>query len=255
MGRSDSIPEQQTMRELTDHVSTLHVSALASSAATSPILRFYELLSSISPPSRMSRGQAPSLLLPPPQAIYLLGFNYTLDSLSRLCAILATYKLTFEEGIKVSIRYPNDVTARFNGYLMDFCNMLWRSRAFTTADANSTGCLCPERLVASLRTYVAAVDHEYSISALFGLSQNPLMSALSLKAFQELEDVAAVNGKPDLARHVGPTSQRTLAALEKEGGLRVSWKEYRIRVLNWLDGKGIPGVRELMFVTMKDLMK
>ncbi|KAF2097447.1 Mis6-domain-containing protein [Rhizodiscina lignyota] len=252
---TSSIVDERIIRELSRHVSTLHVSALASSAAESSVLRYYEQLPSLFRSWDSSSGQAPLLILPPPQTVYLLGFSFALDNLSRICAILATYKVAFEEGIKASVRFPSETTARFNGYLMDFCNLLWRSRAFTTADTNSAGCLCPEALVASLRTYVAAVDPEYSISAMFGLPHNALICALSLKVLQESEDEAAASGMPELARHVGPASQRTLAALTKEGGLTISWKEYRVQVLQWLGRNGIGGIMELMFVTMKDLMK
>lgn len=246
--------EDAAISELIRHASTLHVSILASSGATSSVLRFYEVLSSFSRPESSLDERLP-ITLPTPQIVYLSGFDFKLDSLSRLCSILATYKNALEDGIKNSIRFSNDVTTRFNAYLMDVCNLLWRSRAFTKTDANAAGCLSSEEVVESLRAYVSEVDRGYNISSLFGLSHNSLICALSLKVLQDLEDEAAMGTSIDPVRHVGPATQRTLAALEKESGMKLSFKEYRVHVLNWLDEKGLGGIRELMFVTMKDLMK
>lgn len=56
-----------------------------------------------------------------------------------------------------------------------------------------------------------------------------------------------------LTRHPGPVTQNSLKQLGRDGGLQVSWEEYRLGVLMSLEGKGVTGVGELMYNTMKAL--
>jgi len=42
--------------------------------------------------------------------------------------------------------------------------------------------------------------------------------------------------------------------LGKDGGLKLLWPDYRLGVLHYLEGKGVMGVGELMYNTMKHLM-
>lgn len=247
------------IQELQSHIVVLHMSALVSLSegnwTTSSITRFYEVLSRLSSKAVTLPGGIAAVALPPPLVVYLLGFSFQLDGLSRLCSILASYKAAFETGVKASVRWPAEFTARFNGYLMDVCNLLWRSRALTKADSNSMGALCPEPVFAALRNHLTSIDREYNVGSMFGFSHSPLLCNLSVKALEVLEDEAAKKHGGSLIRHQGPVSQRTLAALGEQGGASIQWKEYRTEMLVWLVRHGISGVRELMFVTMKDLMK
>ena len=70
-----------------------------------------------------------------------------------------------------------------------------------------------------------------------------------MTVFRELEDAAGVE-----IRHAGPLSQRSLAVLGKEGGMRLGWREYRVHVLQWLEEMGVGGIGNLGRATMKGLM-
>ena len=56
-------------------------------------------------------------------------------------------------------------------------------------------------------------------------------------------------------RHAGPVSQRSLAQLGEQGGLKISWSNYRLEVIRWLEERGVKGVGELMYNTMKHLLR
>ena len=64
----------------------------------------------------------------------------------------------------------------------------------------------------------------------------------------------AEDAPPISLRHAGPVSQRSLAALGQDGGIKAGWAEYRLNVLQWLGDRGAVGIGELMFCTMKLLM-
>jgi centromere protein I len=148
------------------------------------------------------------------------------------------------------LSYPKEYVNHFNGFLMDICNCIWRSRAFNTSDINALGCLLPTSIVNSLTKYVSNLDPSISLTTLFSLSMSPLFALLAISYVRELEDK-----KEDIEiRHAGPVTQASLKQLEKDGGLRLSWADYRLGVLRYLENKGVTGVGELMYNTMKHLM-
>ena len=143
---------------------------------------------------------------------------------------------------------------------MDICNLVWRSRAFNTTDTNALGCLLPETLILPLRAYLEAMNPPQTLQQLFTLSYNPALVALSIESLREQEDLMIENDQMRMeigelrTRHGGPVNQRSLAALGADGGIKLGWAEYRLEVLKWLGDRGVEGVGELMFCTMKLLM-
>ncbi|MCJ1483484.1 hypothetical protein MMC06_003651 [Schaereria dolodes] len=151
--------------------------------------------------------------------------------------------------------YPRDYVNHFNGFLMDICNLLWRSRAFNTSDTNALGCLLAPSILPLLRTHVEALKPPQSVTSLFSLSNNSAICALSIAAFRDLEDKSEEGEEGSVQmRHAGPVGQRSLAALAADGGITVGWAEYRLEVLKWLGEIGVDGIGQLMFCTMKHLM-
>ncbi|MCJ1347638.1 hypothetical protein MMC31_005866 [Peltigera leucophlebia] len=169
---------------------------------------------------------------------------------------------------------------------MDICNLLFRSRAFKTTDANALGCLLPASITTFLESYLVAISPTYHLSDLFSMSYNPALAALSTSAFRELEEAEIFgssnkrirrSSSDDHHRHrqqrdeveqhdskeggiiirhpPGPVSQRTLAMLAEEGGIVMGWKEYRLEVTDWLAERGVEGLSELIGCTMKGLKR
>ncbi|KAM3071936.1 hypothetical protein ACMFMG_008402 [Clarireedia jacksonii] len=221
-------------------------------AAYSTILDFYEANASlISNPALISKVR---INIPPSQLVYALYFSPSLSVASRLCNVLAIYKRAFEAAMTPGSGcqpYPKDYVNHFNGFLMDLCNCLWRSRAFNKTDVNALGCLLPEQTAAGLETYIPRLDTGLSLSSLFSLSYSPLICHFAISYVRELEDQA--EGRITI-RHAGPVTQASLKRLSNDGGLVISWQDYRLGVLRYLEDRGFPGVGELMYNTMKHLM-
>jgi len=243
------------------HANALALTILQSSSSITThatVLRYYETTASlVSYPTLKSVVR---ITIPPKNLIYTLHCTQSLSTLSRLCAILATYKRAFELAMSSKSTnltssepesYPKEYVNHFNGFLMDICNCLWRSRAFNTSDVNALGCLLPQGLLPVLAKYVADLDTSLSLPSLFNLSYSPIFCLLSISYVRELEeqDEDAIE-----TRHAGPVTQASLKQLEKEGGLKLSWPDYRLGVLRYLEVKGANGVGELMYNTMKLLM-
>ncbi|KAK6610624.1 hypothetical protein H4I96_02222 [Botrytis cinerea] len=226
---------------LVNHANQLAVAILQQSSSVSThsnILDFYE---------------ANAFLISHP------AITSNLSIISRICNILALYKKSLEMAtasrtgstVLGNQSYPKEYVNRFNGFLMDICNCLWRSRAFLTEDVNALGCLLPEQTMGVLAAYIGKLEKSLSLNSLFSISSSPATCHLAITYVRELEDQA--EDKIDV-RHAGPVTQISLKKLKDDGGLSVSWQDYRLAVLSYLERKGFPGAGELMYNTMKHLM-
>ncbi|OJD17996.1 hypothetical protein AJ78_01953 [Emergomyces pasteurianus Ep9510] len=216
------------------------------------------------------------ITVPQPQIIYTVAFTPTIFHISTLCSILASYKYSFETSLTSTAlqnnglperSYPTEMVSQFNGYVMDICNLLWRNRGLNSEDPNALGCLVPETVVNELSKYMQELSeklggdgsdekHKYQLSAVFSLSQNVAFCRVSSACFSGIEQaVVETQGKFSSVRLSRPVTQKALAALDKEGGVRINWQEYRLRMLEWLDKTGAVGVGNLMRSTMKALRK
>lgn len=207
---------------------------------------------------------------PPDSLIYTLFFSHSLVVVSRLCAVLSAYKQNFQAAMTAkksksqrpgaqpitSSTYPLHYINRFNGFLMDICNCVWRMRGFTDSDPNALGCLVPRARVRLLERYVESLPGaDAPLSLCFGLSHSPVLSLQSILAVRALEDEALDKDGPRAlaTRHPGPVTQSSLARLRETGGLALSWQDYRLAVLARLEDTGLAGIPDLMRNTMKIL--
>jgi len=225
---------------------------------SSIVLDFYESTASlISQPSLKTTIR---IIIPPTELIYTLQFTDSLCTISRLCAILALYKKAFEfvmapklstASVPDQRSYSKEYVNHFNGFLMDICNCLWRSRAFNTSDPNALGCLISPNVSSTLSKYVSSLDTSLLLSTLFSFSYSPAFCLLAITYIRELED--KFEDEIEL-RHAGPVTQNSLKQLEKDGGLKLPFADYRLGILQYMENEGVEGVGELMYNTMKHLM-
>lgn len=241
------------------------------------ILHFYASLSELY--SHAAGNGQIRLTIPLSPTVYNLAFRPNLAQISLLCGVLATYKTAFEQSLtsptlqspvkSVGAFYASDMVGRFNGYVMDLCNLLWRNRALNSEDPNALGCLLPANTRTALHEFTAEVVAEkqkkrlsgsadgfqYSLPLMFSLSHNVALAAHSAACFAAFEEEVLGRDDVDAPRLSKPVTQKNLTALEKQGGAKISWQDYRIRMLEWLDQRGSFGIGKLMRSTMKALRK
>jgi centromere protein I len=216
------------------------------------------------------------ITLPLAPTVYSLAFTSGLAQISLLCAVLASYKSSFEasltsQNLQSPMRngaavYPVQMVGKFNGYIMDLCNLVWRNRGLNSDDPNALGCLMPAPVISALTEYVNDCNEtmrrrkrhdgpafHYTLPSMFSLSHHVALANHSAACFADFEDQNVT--KEDQPRMRRPVTQKALTALEKEGGVKLSWQEYRLKMLDWFDDKGSQGIGKLMRSTMKALRK
>ncbi|KAF1997181.1 Mis6-domain-containing protein [Amniculicola lignicola CBS 123094] len=251
--RATSSGDQKILNDLVSHVSTLSTSLLLSvppsisTPLASAILSFYELLSTSSSPHRIP------IILPPPYLIYTLAQSPSTDTVSRICGVLASHKLAFNNHpTPVNSYYPSSITRPFNFYLKDIHNLIWVSRAFQATEGKSNGFYIRPGVRDALDMYLADLDRTYNIGLAGRLTHNPLLASSAAAAWRELEGrVVESEGldRESVAYHKGPVSEQALKVLPARGGVEVEWETFRREVLRWLADRGLEGVEAFVSAT------
>lgn len=235
------------------------------------VLEFYKSLADLL--SHASQNAKIRMTVPLAATVYTIAFTPSISAISALNSLLADYKAAFEASLtSQDIQQPtapeplydNALVGRFNGYVMDMCNLLWRNRALNKDDPNAMGCLLPESTITAAANYIRNLneaarhyDRESAfnliVPSIFSLSHHAAFCNLSAACFADIEeDQKITDDRPKLRK---PVTQKALQALEKDGGVKITWQEYRIQMLDWLDAIGSRGTGNLMRGTMKALRK
>ncbi|EAW08711.1 Mis6 domain protein [Aspergillus clavatus NRRL 1] len=235
------------------------------------VLEFYCVLADVF--SYASVNGNIRLTIPLAPTVYILVFTPVVSSISIMSSVLAGYKSSFEASLTSDVLqisnatyslYPTDLVGQFNGYVMDVCNVVWRNRGLKAEDPNALGCLLPAGTTTALSQYIRDLNEAsrerrreasffYNLSSIFSLSYHVALCNMSAACFADIEDENNIGeGRPRLRK---PVTQKALNALEKDGGVKLNWQEYRVRMLDWLDATGSSGIGSLMRSTMKALRK
>ncbi|XP_020602690.1 centromere protein I-like [Orbicella faveolata] len=102
------------------------------------VLNFFELVS-----TSYQQFSLPFVLIPSSGIIYRMLFSCNSMAVSRLCQIIVNYKKEFEslkasqaESQSAPLGFPDGFQSiqRFNQYILDICDSLWRNKAFIDRD-------------------------------------------------------------------------------------------------------------------------
>ncbi|KAI9375871.1 Mis6-domain-containing protein [Aspergillus egyptiacus] len=213
------------------------------------------------------------ITVPLAPTVYSLIFTPMDFVISSMNSILSSYKSSFEASMTsealqpengTDSLYPQQLVGQFNGYIMDYCNLVWRNRALNAEDPNALGCLIPPATITALTQYIRETNEKarrrnrdaafsYTLASIFSLSHHAALCNMSASCFADIERENSIGeGQPQLRK---PVTQKALSALEKEGGVQMTWQDYRVRMLDWLDATGSVGIGNLMRTTMKALRK
>ena len=246
-----------------------------SKSPTLSVIAFYGVLAELF--SHASVNGSIRLTIPLAPTVYSIAFTPMNSLLSIFSSVLSKYKVSFEQSLSSELLlqmpdhpeplYPTQLVGQFNGYVMDICNLVWRNRAMNSEDANALGCLIPTSTITTLTQYFRSMNDIarerrrdapffYKLSSIFSLSHHVALCNYSTVCFADIEEKERnVDGSELLPRLRRPVTQKALSMLERDGGVKLSWQDYRVRMLEWLEEMGSDGIATLMRSTMKALRK
>ncbi|KAL2828213.1 Mis6-domain-containing protein [Aspergillus cavernicola] len=275
--------QSQPLSRLIQHAELLALSILESPAeessdvdreyrpSTLSVINFYFALAELFSYSHLNGNIRITVPLAP--TVYSLIFTPVTFIISNMNSILASYKSSFEASMAsealqpanaTDSLYPQHLVGQFNGYIMDICNLVWRNRGLNADDPNALGCLIPPATITALAQYLREINEQarrrnrdaaftYTAPSIFSLSHHAALGNMSACCFADIEREKGI--REDQPRLHKPVTQKALSALEKDGGVQMTWHDYRLRMLDWLDAVGSVGIGSLMRTTMKALRK
>jgi centromere protein I len=104
--------------------------------------------------------------------------------------------------------------------------------------------------VSELTTYTTRLSPPLSLPLLFAPSLSPVLSNLGNTHLRAIEDAHEDEIEK---RHAGPVTPKSLESWRRDGGLGLTWADYKTGVLLDLRGRGVSGLWALMRITIKAL--
>lgn len=206
-----------------------NTSTTPSYATNHAILSFFETTASLLPDYDI-----PTIYVPSSGIIYHFLLSNNGVDLSRICGILAKYKTSFEEQERHG--QVSDVD-RFNGFVMDFCNTIWRSRALNKTDQNAVGLDIDDETIGQLNS--VCEERGQSLLHAFSITHSGAMGYFAYEFMEKLVPSQSVK-KPI-----------TLASVKE---LNLSYMDVRIAFLNSLKERGFTGLYAFLYGSMASLM-
>ncbi|SAL95068.1 hypothetical protein [Absidia glauca] len=239
------------MQQMIYHVDRLCVQGLVLEQ-DHPILQhvslsFFEFTASMS-----LQHDIPSIVLPAASLVYRSFFSPNATVVSRICGILHKYKLSFESNDRQAEdwmdKHSEDYLDHFNTYVLDICNCLWRNLAFDHREgSSSTFALSPDIIAFFHKRCDERGD---SLNLLFSLTHSSAFVGFS-KQFMKIktEELGLQSQPEDL---ITVESVKALVNIEGEP---MSYMDYRVDYLDYLNDLGFRGVYDLLYTCMASLIK
>ncbi|TQS37680.1 hypothetical protein Golomagni_01837 [Golovinomyces magnicellulatus] len=253
--------------EHANHLALTIIQISTSIPTLSTILKFYETTTLLI--QNASLRPFFRIVLPEPEAVYILSFTSSLSILSRICGIIAVYKRILDEiSVTGKARASISSVKNLNACLIDLCNCLWRGRAFNIVDLNSKGCLISPPVIEALSNYLTQhSENSIPLLSLFSFSFSPVTCLLAINFFKEQENRRQANSDQRensfRSSFTGPITQSSLKQYNlmqlaenqsrHEEAFIMSWLDYKLGFLTYLEQRGESGISELIHSTVKNL--
>ncbi|KAG0281418.1 hypothetical protein BGZ95_003818 [Linnemannia exigua] len=278
---SPNVDYMQSVRVFIRHVDSISGVALEMEqdhvAVQHAVLSFFDFASNLT-----KKNNIPiAVIIPEAAIIYRCFLSDSAMAISRICGIVYQYKQAyeaFEEEQQLQYEllvqsqmtsqsgdaetmttlpaplevpgYTREYVVQFNSFVMDICNFLWRNRAFNKADKNAKGFQMEPETIA--HTKQVCMDSGLSMNNMLSVTHSTAFSGFSarfLKSLEELDDV------PIEKRLKAPASAKALKDMATNGGLNLTFDEYRIQYLDHLEEKGFEGISQFLFDCITNLLQ
>ncbi|KAF8930074.1 hypothetical protein BGZ47_000749 [Haplosporangium gracile] len=248
-----------------DHIAVQHA-----------VLSFFDCTSNLT-----KKTSAPiAIIIPGAACVYRCFLSDSAMAISRICGIVYQFKQAyeaFEEEQQLQYEllvqsqiaasqdngetsttssaalvpgYTREYVMQFNSYVMDICNFLYRNRAFNKVDKNAKGFQLDQETIA--HTKQLCVDSGLNANNMLSFTHSSAFSGFSARFVKSLEEQQSI---PVEKRLNAPASVKALKQMTANGGLNMTFDEYRIRFLDHLEEKGFDGMSDFLNDTINHLLQ
>ncbi|KAF9931628.1 hypothetical protein FBU30_009804 [Linnemannia zychae] len=248
-----------------DHIAVQHA-----------VLSFFDLTSNLTKKNNLPIA----VIIPEASIIYRCFLSDSAMAISRICGIIYQYKQAYEafeeeQQLQYEILvqsqiasqnekeasatlpaplevpgYTREYVVQFNSFVMDICNFLWRNRAFNKADKNSKGFQMDQETIAYAKQ--VCVDSGLNMNNMLSITHSTAFSGYSARFLKSLEEQDNV---PLEKRLKAPASAKALKDMSANGGLNLTFDEYRIQYLDHLEKLGCEGISQFLFDCITNLLQ
>lgn len=183
--------------------------------------------------------------------LYHLFLTQSLVSITICCGLLCEWKPLFFDNQRDEV---SSQCYNFRTYLLDLCNSIWLNKAFSYNPTPKEVQIAPphfsfsQKFIDILRE--TASKHSLNIDHMYGVSASYSFGVRAMDFFRKLEMGSA---KPlDKLLDVPPNNV-ALEENSKEGGLPISFKSFRIKMLDQLAAEGFEGLHKFLYSFMRKL--
>ncbi|KAF9103995.1 hypothetical protein BGX27_010277 [Mortierella sp. AM989] len=278
-----NVDYMKTIRAFIGHVDNISAVALEIEhdhiAVQHGVLSFFDLASTLTG----SYNLPLAVVIPDSTIVYRCFLSDSGMSISRVCGIIYQYKQAFEafeqeQQLQYDLLvqsqmssqdmasngqdappapaplevpgYSREYVILFNSFVMDICNFLWRNRAFNRTDKNAQGFLMGQPTTAHVKQ--VCVDAGLSMNNMLSMTHSIALSGYSARFLKSLEVQQNVSLEKRLK---APASTPALKDMVAKGGLNMSFDDYRIQYLDYLEQKGFEGISQFLFDCITNLLQ
>ncbi|KAG0250868.1 hypothetical protein BG011_008026 [Mortierella polycephala] len=279
-----NVDYMQSIREFIKHVDRISGVALEMEqdhiAIQHGVLSFFDLVSTFTEAYKLPLA----VIIPDSTTVYRCFLSDSGMAVSRICGVVYQYKQAFEafeheQQLQYELLvqsqlsnkddagdgpgktpnlpppievpgYSREYVVLFNSFVMDICNFLWRNRAFNKSDKNARGFLMDQHAIGHAKQI--CMGGGLSMNNMLSLTHSLAMSGYSARFLRSLEERDSV---PVERRLKAPASAPALKDMVAKGGLNMTFEEYRIQYLDFLEQKGFQGISQFLYDCITNLLQ
>ncbi|KAI8644470.1 Mis6-domain-containing protein [Parasitella parasitica] len=239
-----------TIQKLVEHVDRMCVMGLLAED-DHPLLQhagltFFELVSKIS-----VQDNIPDVIIPAATFVHRNFYSSSAMAVSRVCGILYQYKIAFEENDKKTedwmSKHTPEYLNHFNTYLMDVCNSLWKNIGLSKVKNEANAFSLTRQNILDFQRICE--ERGMDVSKLLSITHSAALAAFSKRFMTQLE-----NDEKSSIIHDQPVTSVYLRQIEENGGVSLSYLDYKAEYLNYLNQLGFTGIRDLLYGCMSSLI-
>ncbi|ORY88627.1 Mis6-domain-containing protein [Leucosporidium creatinivorum] len=190
------------------------------------------------------------VIIPSPTFTYLCLLADEAMSVSRITGIIHSLREVLTgETTAVAKNDPRNLSlvTFLNNYLRDFVNALWQKKFLAQNDTKALDMTSEQ--IGTLNQLCATRDQ--ALGAAVGLTMHGALSSIALDFLAHLEEQASSS-----PRYTGgPITTASLKSLSSQGGLSLTYPDFRVSFLEHLQAQGADGVQKFLFASLSKLAR